>query len=113
MKFKAQRHFIAKALPKHRFGVAKKCYWCGVSLAYKGRFGPTHASREHLVPRFYGGKMGANIAAACHRCNQVRGHETDWVPWHGLPKETRRMGCPMRSAGSDLQMVLDAMGKKV
>ena len=50
-----------------------QCYWCGQGLQHE--FGYLNsATIEHLLPRSQGGKNGMyNLAAACYRCNNVRG----------------------------------------
>lgn len=37
--------------------------------------GPTMATREHIIPRVFGGPTEWwNLAAACSECNSLRGH---------------------------------------
>lgn len=50
-----------------------KCYWCEQTMCEE--FGFMHSCTiEHLVPRSKGGtNMQSNFAAACHRCNCLRG----------------------------------------
>lgn len=45
------------------------------------KFAPHELTRDHVVPRFYGGGMGwDNIVAACHPCNNKRGHNQKIQP---------------------------------
>lgn len=95
-RFAVQRHIVAGAPKRARWGRAKVCYWCGISVSYVKDNRPTMATREHLVPRADGGGMAGNIATACNRCNQARGRDLTWVPFRDLPSERRRVGVPMR-----------------
>lgn len=95
-KFAVQRHIVAGAPKRARWGKAKQCYWCGISVTYSSVPSPTQATREHLVPRFDGGGMGSNIAVACLRCNNARRRDITWIPWRDVPIERRRVNVPMR-----------------
>ncbi len=38
-------------------------------------------TRDHVIPRYYGGRTSwDNIVAACHKCNNQRGHNTKIQP---------------------------------
>ena len=95
-RFAVQRHIVAGAPRRARWGKAKVCYWCGRSITYSDRPSPTQATREHLVPRADGGGGAANLATACLRCNNARNRDISWVPWKELPDALRRIGEPMR-----------------
>lgn len=64
------------------FKRARECYWCGLPMKTAGP-GSDRKTREHLLPRSWGGENGnGNIVAACAACNHARGVERNWVPFH-------------------------------
>jgi len=67
-------HIVARLNPN--------CYWCGLPFEETGSMRRT---REHLVPKYYGGRDGHNIVQAHSRCNSQRGLSLNWVPFteHG------------------------------
>lgn len=104
MRFRDRRMLQPKADSHIRFGVAKRCCWCGISVAYKGkRNQPYQATREHIVPRSKGGGGARNIAVACRRCNTSRGTDSRWVFWRDIPQWLRKVGTPMRRVGDELE----------
>lgn len=67
-----------------------RCFYCRrhmsftQSLRHKdGR----RITREHLIPRCKGGKAGANVVAACLRCNGARG-SSSWLDYYCSPAVT-------------------------
>lgn len=82
----------------------KRCYWCNIKVSFVGGIDPTRATREHLIPRSFGGGGGKNITVACARCNNARGTDSRWIPWDAQPDWTRvidpavhqRVGVPLR-----------------
>ena len=73
---------------KYRWGKAGHCYWCGRNVKYTGNDQSNQATREHLIPKarmdeyhpmYRGNEMQV---VACKRCNNARGHDMDWVPFH-------------------------------
>ena len=57
-----------------------KCCWCGCQLKrpVHGQRAPNDATREHMIPKLFGGAMvKGNIRAACRSCNEKRGAEMD------------------------------------
>lgn len=49
------------------------CCYCTRKMTLKLGRGNT-ATKEHVLPRSYGGKDDFNLAAACFDCNQERGN---------------------------------------
>ncbi|WP_374990953.1 HNH endonuclease [Hyphomicrobium sp. LHD-15] len=50
-----------------------------MSLPGSGQPATTNVTREHLTPKSQGGKQGgANLVAACSRCNNARGTQPWW-----------------------------------
>lgn len=65
-----------------------RCFYCRRLMSFtqaidhpEGR----RITREHLIPRSQGGKGGANIVAACHRCNMDR-RDTSWLSFYCSPR---------------------------
>lgn len=57
------------------------CFYCGNPMTYpdEGPHKETVVTREHLIPRSWGGALrGANLVAACNRCNFMRGISPWW-----------------------------------
>lgn len=60
---------------------------------------PLAATRDHLIPRSHGGgRIPGNIVIACRHCNNNRGSNMSWVPYHEhrgdrdlLPRHQRRI----------------------
>lgn len=51
------------------------CQYCATEFA------PQHLTKDHVKPRFHGGKTNwENIVAACAPCNQKRGHNESIRP---------------------------------
>ena len=54
-----------------------KCCWCGCQMKSAGSskfMEPNDATREHIIPKMFGGTMAkSNIRAACFKCNNERG----------------------------------------
>ena len=69
--------------PSSRMAGALECYWCG--LPYDMADPRLSRTREHLVPRTFGGRGGHNIVGAHKSCNNKRGTAMNWVPFsaHG------------------------------
>lgn len=70
---------------RQRLALLKKfdgrCFYCdrGMSLPGSGLPVQTNVTREHLKPKSQGGKQGgANLVAACLRCNNARGVRPWW-----------------------------------
>lgn len=68
-----------------------RCFYCRCMMSFtqscthpEGR----RITREHLIPRSQGGKGGANVVAACTRCNQARGNKP-WLSFYCSPAITR------------------------
>lgn len=96
-KFSVQRHIVRGAPKRARWGKAKQCYWCGISVSYGIDNRPTQATREHLVPKsMEGGGGSTNIAVACKRCNSARGTDISWIPYRDIPMHLRVYAHPMR-----------------
>jgi hypothetical protein len=60
-----------------------RCFYCRRPMSLTQPFKPwegPRATREHLVPRSQGGRGGANVVAACVRCNNRRGDQP-WLPF--------------------------------
>lgn len=49
-----------------------RCHYCKRPMNLGGG-GPSHATRDHVVPRAQGGKDAGNLVAACVTCNQRKG----------------------------------------
>lgn len=49
-----------------------RCHYCKRSMNFGGG-GPSHVTRDHVVPRALGGKDAGNLVAACVTCNQQKG----------------------------------------
>lgn len=59
------------------------CYWCGLPMGKADPLAGDYRTREHLVPRSRGGTLlPGNIVAAHRACNERRGDDTRWVPFH-------------------------------
>lgn len=62
------------------------CYWCGKPFA-ADPFSPLRRTREHLIPKAFGGSGATTNTASSHaRCNNLRGVNLLWqryVPWAG------------------------------
>jgi len=58
------------------------CLRDGYTCQYCGKMFPTsQLTKDHVVPQFYGGGNGwTNLVAACHPCNNRRGHNTRIQP---------------------------------
>ena len=62
------RHALSEA-QNHR------CCYCSVEMTLEDDCRPTMATREHLIPRIFGGPTEWwNLVAACNECNSLRGH---------------------------------------
>jgi len=62
--------------------VGDRCFWCG-TLVKNGQPGVvrgTDKTREHIVPKCYGGRGTSNLVVACRRCNNARGNDVFWQP---------------------------------
>lgn len=76
----------------HRWRLSQRCYWCALPVRYVVESVPDQATREHIKPRSVGGASGnqhRNIVVACRRCNQARGTDTRWLPFHIVEKHPR------------------------
>ena len=63
---------------------AQECYWCG--LPFSADDPSMRRTREHLIPRSWGGHGVPDSHVAAHqRCNNERGCNLDWTPFseHG------------------------------
>lgn len=77
----------ARSAQMQRLGGAQnwRCCHCGVRTN-EASHPDDMPTREHIVPRALGGTDAeSNLAMACRRCNNARGHELVWVP----PKDHR------------------------
>ena len=99
---------LTRAPKGMRWNETRACYWCGRAVTYRGHFKQkeTRATREHIVPVSVGGGDGGNRVVACKRCNQGRGRDMTWVPFHQQPVEARRRGTPLRHEGAELVKAL-------
>ena len=78
------------------------CYWCGAKV----RFGPNVdsadrrlATREHIVARADGGSDAPwNLELACAGCNNARGIDRTWVPFHTHNGDAGLMGLTQKLA---------------
>lgn len=53
---------------------AKNCHYCGEEMASAHWGLPNSATREHIVPKSFGGRSAEfNIVIVCQRCNSKRG----------------------------------------
>ncbi len=53
-----------------------QCHWCSQEMRIETGYMNT-VTIEHMVPRCQGGpNQRWNLAAACHRCNSIRRHES-------------------------------------
>lgn len=67
-----------------------RCLYCRRIMSFSQKC--THPegrriTREHLIPRSKGGKGGANVVAACYRCNAARG-DKPWLSFYCSPAVT-------------------------
>lgn len=76
---------------RSKYGERKRCVWCNIAVKYHGT-GDTRATREHVMPKSYGGGGGPNVTMACFLCNNTRGRQTTWIPWEQVPDWQRRVG---------------------
>lgn len=52
-----------------------KCCYCSCEMTLEDDNSPTMATREHIIPRVFGGPTEWwNLVAACNECNTLRGH---------------------------------------
>lgn len=105
MKFGAVRS-QTQAPKRYRWNETSRCYWCGLTCTYNGAPSEDNtyrATKEHIVPQSFGGGGGGNRVVACHRCNQVRGRDMRWIPFHKIPKAQRLQGCPMLRDGESIR----------
>jgi hypothetical protein len=52
-----------------------RCCYCSCEMTLEDNDSATMATREHLIPRVFGGPTEWwNLVAACHECNSLRGH---------------------------------------
>lgn len=67
----------------HRYrSNSDRCYWCNATLN-NTPCSPQKRTRDHLIPRSKGGTFLANnIVPACLECNNRRGDDTSWIPFH-------------------------------
>jgi len=57
----------------------KSCYWCGLPYGERGAI----RTKEHVLPKSAGGKdTSENIVFAHLFCNNMRGSNQSWVPFH-------------------------------
>lgn len=68
-----------------------RCFYCRRAMSFSQEC--THpegrrVTREHLIPRSKGGKGGANVVAACYRCNSQRG-DKPWLSFYCSPAISR------------------------
>ena len=76
------------------------CYWCG--LPFEADYSPLNRTREHRIPRAFGGKdVPYNIVWAHRWCNSRRGTDAKWLPFsaHGM------QGQIVRDDGSERQVI--------
>lgn len=74
--------------------IGKPCAYCGVEMTKpRGRFVPTSATRDHIVPASFlseGEKREpakpSNMAVVCRRCNEDK---ADWLIDHWLARLIR------------------------
>ena len=52
------------------FGINPRCHYCGCQLRWE------NSTLDHVVPLARGGThQASNLVLACHRCNQLKGHD--------------------------------------
>lgn len=61
------------------FSEADKCIWCGYAF-YKDD--DLKKTKEHIVPKEWGGRGRRNMAAAHRICNKERDRDVRWVPYN-------------------------------
>lgn len=72
------REWLAEASFR-RYVSYMKCFWCGLPYG-KGLAART---REHVIPRSQGGKdVSHNLMYSHKMCNERRGSNMNWIPWH-------------------------------
>jgi len=63
----------------HKLAMAHggKCFYCQcdvrMSNTAKRKRHNARATKDHVLPRCFGGKTRGNVVLACFRCNQLRG----------------------------------------
>lgn len=73
----------------------RPCYWCDRPMTKKSNKSgssplPTHATKDHIVPRCRGGgNRNGNRVWACLRCNNLKGNmmPDDWMAWMAVNPE--------------------------
>lgn len=56
-------------------GQNHRCCYCSGKMTLENNMASTMATREHIIPRVFGGPTEFwNLTAACNECNSLRGH---------------------------------------